>query len=65
MKNENRVQWVTRLHSNGEKVDSFTHLCPECKYEYQDQHVNGESVCPNCGVEMYLKGEQNESNVRF
>ena len=65
MKTENRVQWVTRLHSNGEKVDSFSHLCPECKYEYRDLNVNGESVCPNCGVEMYLKGEQNESNVRF
>jgi predicted Zn-ribbon and HTH transcriptional regulator len=55
MKNETRVehsQWVTRLHSNGEKVDSFSHLCPECKYEYRDLNVNGESVCPNCGVEM-------------
>lgn len=55
MANENQVersQWVTRLHSNGEKVDSFTHLCPVCKYEYQDQNVKGKSVCPNCGADM-------------
>ena len=44
--------WITRLHSKGEKVDSFSHLCPECKYEYQDQKVDGEVVCPNCGTDM-------------
>lgn len=52
MANENRAQWVTRLHSNGEKVDSFTHLCPECKYEYLDQNVNGKQTCPVCGADM-------------
>ena len=49
---EVRSQWVTRLHSTDGKIDSFSHLCPECKYEYLDRNVNGESVCPNCGVEM-------------
>lgn len=64
MKNENRVessQWVTRLHSNGEKVDSFSHLCPECKYEYRDLNVNGESVCPNCGTKMDGERKTNEN----
>ena len=55
MENENQVgqsMWVTRLHNNGEKIDSFTHLCPKCKYEYQDLNVEGKSVCPNCGTAM-------------
>jgi predicted Zn-ribbon and HTH transcriptional regulator len=55
MKNKNQVecsQWVTRLHNNGGKIDSFSHLCPECKYECRDLNVNGKSTCPCCGVEM-------------
>lgn len=45
-------QWVTRLHSTDGKIDSFSHLCPECKYEYRDQSVKGHIFCPNCFVEM-------------
>lgn len=47
-----RSQWITRLHSTDGKIDSFSHLCPVCKYEYLDQNVEGESVCCNCGIDM-------------
>ena len=47
-----RSRWVTRLHSNGGEIDSFSHLCPECKCEYLDQNVKGEAVCPVCGADM-------------
>lgn len=46
------ARWVTRLHSSSGVVDSFEHLCPECKYAYRDLKVEGAQTCPNCGERL-------------
>ncbi len=48
-------KWDTVFYQrHSDTLATYTHLCPECKYLYQDLRLKGYNFCPQCGVKMDL-----------
>ena len=46
------LQWDTELHHYDGVIDTYSHMCPSCRYLYRTVRVNGHNYCPNCGAKM-------------
>ena len=47
--------WVTTFRRKFHGEETYTHVCPLCKYFYRDEKPEGLDVCPSCKAEMIKK----------
>ena len=46
-------EWENILHHpRGEMLNTYSHICSECKYFYRNVQPDGYKYCPNCGAKM-------------